>query len=404
MDKNISVDKSINLLIKQAMPLPTEQVSLAECIGRISGSKICTSCDVPPFDKSVFDGFAFDASLTQDATKDNPAEFSVIDEIYAGKNPTVSLSGNEAVKILTGAMIPKGASAVQKYEVCDYQKGILKVFSPLKRNENIAKRAEDIKKGDILMQPGHIIDPAMCGVLASVGETKVEVYKKPRVGIISTGSELVEADGRVAGAQIRNSSAYAISGYLRAWGADATYLGIIKDDVSQISNALCDAANKYDIIITTGGVSVGDYDYMPQATQNAGACVLFWKVLMKPGGAMLGAKLNNTIILSLSGNPSAALTSLFIIGKPLLNYISGKSSYMPDTTLACLQEDFNKKSPVDRYVPGKLILKDGKCLFRGIKHQKNSRLRPLSECDVIAHIPANSSPISAGELVKVYFI
>lgn len=222
----------------------------------------------------------------------------------------------EAVKILTGAPIPQGADAVVKYEDTSFTDKEVCFFSPIASGSNIVKAGEDVKTGEVVMEEGGHLSPASVGLLAGLGYGEVEVFKKPRVRIISTGDELLPVSEELKPGKIRNSSAYMLQGFLRQWGITADIYGIVRDDEDAIKDALTACLADADCVITTGGASVGDYDLALSSMEGIGAEVLFWQVRMKPGMATLAAVKDGRLLLGLSGNPSAAAAALFLLGLP----------------------------------------------------------------------------------------
>jgi molybdopterin molybdotransferase len=204
--------------------------------------------------------------------------------------------------------------------------------------------------------------------------------------------------------KIRNSSAYTIQSYLEEWGADAHIFGIIPDDVEMIAHAVETASPEADLVITTGGVSVGDYDCIERAMQETGADILYQKMKMKPGSAFLAAQLHETPILCLSGNPSAALVTLMMVGKPLVRKMTGEKIYENPVCSVTLCEDFPKESKNRRFVPGTLVVQDGTFGFKASSSQGNGKISPLLGCDVIGEIPAGSPPLKAGSVIQAYRI
>ncbi|NLL39348.1 MAG: molybdopterin molybdotransferase MoeA [Clostridiales bacterium] len=404
MQNNISADRARDMLLELPVLLKTEKVKLEASHGRILASDVYAEIPVPPFDRSPYDGYAFRGEDTVSATKEKPAILEITEEIPAGEMPEVEITPGKAAKILTGAPMPKGANATVKYEITEYTDKWVKIFEPVSPDTDIVYAGEDIKKGELIASGGTVIDPPLAGLLACQGVCDIQVYKKPTAIIINTGSELVEAGNPLPPAKIYNSNVYTLMGYLRNMGMLAHNGGTVDDDPELIASAITQALEKSDVVITTGGSSVGDYDWSLKAFGLTGARVLFWKVAVKPGGAMLAAVKDNKLILGLSGNPGAAVLGLFRVAMPYLRKLCGRTDILPETVELFLEKSFNKASKPARLIRGRLVIKDGKAFFSENEQQGNGSVSSLSGCDLIAELPAGSPPQPAGAVVKAYVV
>lgn len=404
MQRNISADGARDLLLELPVFLKTEKVRLEASYGRILSSDIYAENSVPPFDRSPYDGYAFRGEDTVSATKDEPVMLEITEEIPAGKMPELKITPGKAAKILTGAPIPEGANATVKYEITEYTDKWVKIFEPVSPDTDIVYAGEDIKKGELIACGGTVIDPPLAGLLACQGICENQVYKKPIATIINTGTELVEAGNPLPPAKIYNSNVYTLMGYLRDIGMQAQNGGTVDDDPELIASAIAGALDKSDVVITTGGSSVGDYDWSLKSFGLTGARVLFWKVAMKPGGAMLAAVKDDKLILGLSGNPGAAILGLFRVAMPYLRKMCGRTDILPETIELFLEKPYKKASKPIRLIRGRLVIKDGKAYFSEKPGQGNGTVSSLSGCDLIAELPAGSPPQPAGAVVKAYVV
>ncbi len=287
--KRIEMKEGIDLLLSHAERMETEKVEINEAYGRILACRVRAKENIPPFDRSPYDGYAIRSADVAGAGHDSPVTLRIIEEVPAGHAPEKVIGPMEAVKILTGAPIPQGADAVEKYEDTSFTEKEVCFFSPIASGSNIVKAGEDVKKGEIVMEEGEYLSPASVGLLAGLGYGEVEVFKKPRVRIISTGNELLQVSEELKPGKIRNSSAYMLQGFLRQWGVDADIYGIVKDDEESIKEALKDCLAEDDCVITTGGASVGDYDLALSSMEGIGAEVLFWQVKDEAGNGNSGS-------------------------------------------------------------------------------------------------------------------
>ena len=399
----VELEQAIQIIREKVAVMGTEIVPLSEARGRILARQIVEEENVPPFDRSPYDGFAFRAKDLEEASKEHPVTLRIIEEVPAGKAPERKISKGEAIKILTGAPIPEGADAVERYEVTEFNEKEVTFFEPVKSGSNICLAGEDIRQGEVLMEVGTKLENARLGLLAALGYFEISCYRKIRCVIISTGSELVPVDHPLIPGKIRNSSAYMIQAVLREWGMECDIYGIVSDNSSHIAGAIDVCAQKYDVILTTGGVSVGDYDFLNTSLEELGAEILLWKVKMKPGMAFVAAMHKEKLVLALSGNPSAAAATLYLIGGAVLSYMSGKRGLPWEKIKVRMYHDFPKSSKGRRFIPGRLCVKDGEAYLDSCVAQGNGILSSWHSCNVIGEIPAGTPPLKAGSIIEGYY-
>ena len=305
----LAVKEAIERVMRYSVLGEKEQVSLRESYGRFLAEDLIADHPVPPFDRSPYDGFAIRSIDSKLASADQPAEFEVIDEIGAGSVSEFRLGEMQAIRIMTGAQIPKGCDAVVMLELTKVYEKEEKVFMSIKRpfnsGDNISFEGEDTPQGSTLVKKGTYITPGTIALLATFGYATVSVIKKPTIGIIATGSELLDVGEQLIPGKIRNSNSFMIEAQTRRSGAEPVYLGKLMDDLDECYEAIKNALTNVDFLITTGGVSVGDYDYLPEIYKRLGANVLFNKVAMRPGSVTTVAEYKGKLLFGLSGNPSA---------------------------------------------------------------------------------------------------
>lgn len=402
MKKNIKADDALNMLLGLDVTPKTEQIALADSLGCVLAEDVKAILPSPPFDRSPYDGYAFRGEDTLTCSKDQPATLRITEEIPAGKAPTIEITKGFAAKILTGAPIPKGANATIKYEKTEFTVSDVRIFEPVKPNTDIVRAGDDIPAGAVISNKGTVITAPLLGLLSGQGITTVTVYKKPVVTVINTGSELVEAGNPLPEAMIYNSNAYTLSGYLSNLGLLPQNAGIVSDDPDAIADRVFKALKSSDMVITTGGASVGDYDWAVTSAEKLGADVLFWKIDMKPGGSIMAAVKDGKLILGLSGNPGAAVLSLLRIACPYIRKLCGRADLSLPVIDAFLKEPLKKASPKQRIVRGRLEIIDGKAYFAENEGQGNGAVSSLVGCDLLGEIEAGSPPLPAGTKIKAY--
>ena len=404
MNFNIALEEAQSLILERCQPVGTEYVHLNHALSRILARDIKAQENIPPFARSPYDGYAFRAEDTVGVSKANPVTLEVIEEVPAGYTPQKKVTVGKAVKILTGAPIPEGADAVTKYEETGINDEFVEIYSSFKPGENIVPAGEDVAEEEIIANQGTLVSPPIIGLMSALGITEVEVYKRPRIAIISTGDELIDISEPLSPGKIRNSNAYTLAAYCRGLGADPVILGIVSDRAAEIAQLIEQGLKEADLVITTGGVSVGDYDVVGDSVEAVGAQILFWKIEIKPGSPCLAAVKNGKLILGLSGSPAAAMVIYQLVGILIIKKLAGWSQICHKRTEVILRKDYRKASPRRRFLRGRLIIEDGIAYFETIGGQGNGVLRSLIGCDVLAEIPDSSGPLKAGDKLTAYLL
>ena len=404
MIENASWIEARDLLLGLAKPVNTEIVPLDESAGRVLAFDLKAGEDVPPFDRSAYDGYAFRAADTETASREHPAILRITETVAAGQVPKLPVLPGEAAHVMTGAKIPEGADCVINFERTDFTDDAVSLFGPMKSGDNIVKKGEDVKAGTLLAPCGTVIDAGLAGTLAAQGIPKVSVYRKPMIGLISTGSEVVEADEEQPLGKIRNANRSTFTALLTKEGCDARYLGLAGDDAESIRALIERGIKECDAVIMTGGVSVGDWDVTPAAMEQAGAEILLRGVKMKPGMACAYGIAEGKLALGLSGNPASSFTNFCACALPSIRKLCGRNEPLPQAFQAELQKDFRKKSPADRFLRGRLGLEDGEVRFLASSDQGNVVLSSTIGCDAFLLIPAGSGPVAAGTRLNGFML
>lgn len=306
-------------------PVGVEEIPLTEAYGRVIAEDATSSMDVPPFDRSVVDGYAVRSSVVYHAEESNPVILKFGGSVKIGELPKVSVYESYAVEIVTGAFMPEGADSVVMVEYTERRGDEVLVYRSVTVGENVMKRGSDIKNGEILVGKGTVLTPFEIGALSAIGRKTVKVYRKPKVAIISTGPELIPAGEKLSPGKIYDINSYTLGAAARKFGGEVKILGIIEDNPRAIRNALLKALSEADITVTSGGVSVGPYDLVPKILDELGKPgVLISGVAIKPGKPTTLALINGKPVFALPGQPTSALMTFHLFVRLVILRMAGK--------------------------------------------------------------------------------
>lgn len=398
MKSFISLEEAINILNDNVEHLDVEEVNLIDGINRVLATNIYSTIDNPPFDKSAMDGYAVIAEDSKLKEK-----IKVIDKVFAGEVCSSEVISKTAVRIMTGAPIPVGATAVIKQEdITLIEDNFIILNKSIKNNENICFKGEDISKGTLLVSKGKKLDFADIGIIASAGIDKIKVYKLPKIALISTGDEVIDIDNALTPGKIFNSNKYSIISRIKELGYDIKYTTHVKDCESNIEEYINRFSNDMDLIITTGGVSVGEKDLLNESIDNINGKKLFWKVKIKPGSAVLCSKINNALVVSLSGNPTAALTAFELFVKTSLEKMRGYDKVEVKREKAILGDNFSKKSPQRRFIRARAVIEEGKQMVYITQIKSgNGILSSNLNSNCMIEVQGGSEGLNIGERVDI---
>lgn len=382
-----------------------EWISINECDNRFLGEPLISDHDVPHFDRSPYDGFAIRSEDTLNATSENPVCFEVIDEIGAGQVSPLKVSQFQAIRIMTGAALPQGADCVIMLELVKEEqqenKKTIMIKRKVKTGENVSFKGEDVKKGDRLIPKGTIITPGVKALLATFGYSRVPVIKKPIIGVIATGSELLDVDEPLEHGKIRNSNGYMIESQIVREGAEVRKYENRADEIKSLCTAIETALSECDYIITTGGVSVGDYDYLPEIYKRLGANVLFNKIAMRPGSVTTVANLNDKLLFGLSGNPSACYVGFELYVRPIIRFwLHSEKPYLTKAK-ATLRTDFPKPNPFNRFVRSRVTFDMDKLVVEPVGLDKSNVVSSIAWANCLMVIPGGTRGYKVGDAVDV---
>lgn len=402
--KPIQVGEAIKRVIDHVTLLGTEKVPLEQAYGRILAEPIIARHDVPPFDRSPYDGFAVRAEDTVGASGDHRISFKVIGEIGAGHVGDRGIEKGEAYRIMTGAPIPTNADAVVMLEQTVEQDDGFTLRKQFTAGENISDKGEDAKEGQCLIEKGAIIHPGTIALLATFGYAFVEVAKRPVVGVLSTGTELLAVDEPLVHGKIRNSNGPMIAAQLDRMGIAYESYGMREDNLDVCTELVEKALSETDVLITTGGVSVGDYDYLPAIYERLGAKVLFNKVAMRPGSVTTVAVLGDKFLFGLSGNPSACFTGFELFTRPAILKMMGAEKVFVPRMKAILGEDFKKANPFTRFVRAVWEMTDEGPVVVPAGFNKSSAVSSIARGNCIIVLPSGTRGYTTGMEVDVLLL
>lgn len=344
----VSIDAGRTIVLDAVEALDVECVQLVDAVGRVAAQDLKSDIDITPFAHAAMDGFALKADQIAAASKEEPIVLKVIAEVPAGSTYEGDIAADECVRIMTGAPLPACADSVVKYELVDYcggdgREGSRVAFiEPTKERSNVREAGEEIACGEVAICAGEVIRAAGVGFLASCGITEVPVYRRPKVVIISIGSELVEPDVKPGSGQIRDGNAYALAACVKEAGGVPTIYPIVKDDFVAIRDAVVLGLQDHDLVVTSGGASNGDYDFIKDVIEQLGDLKMTL-VNMRPGKAQAFGLVEGVSVLGLSGNPAAAYCGFELFARPVLRKMQGFSTFERPKVKAILASDRKKK-------------------------------------------------------------
>jgi len=366
-----------------------EKISIKDSLNRVLAQDIISKIDMPPYNKSAMDGYAIFSG-------DDSERFKVIEIIPAGRVPKKEIKKGECSKIMTGAIVPKGADKIVIKEKTKEKDGFMRVIED-DDLKNICYSGEDIKSGDNLLKCGTKIRASEVGIIASLGIDSINVYKNPDIGILTTGSEIIEPGKELLKGQIYNSNAYSISAQFAQIGINTKFGGVIPDNIEKTRKKISDFFSKVDVLIISGGVSMGDYDYVPGVLEDLGVKLHFTRVAIKPGKPTLFGTMGKKIFFGLPGNPVSTFVISEVIIKPFVYKMMGHK-YSPFFIKGIMSEDFRReKTKRASYIP--VNYRDG--FVDIIEYHGSAHLNSLSKANALLRIPKGVKEILKGTNVNV---
>lgn len=392
----ISVEEAKGLIISNAFQLLSSERKISQSLHCVLSQDIESPIAYPPFDQSAMDGFALKYS---DFEKSISPE--IIGESAAGIPFARTLKSGQAVRIFTGAKIPAGTDAVVVQERATVEKGKLIVQDNLLiSGSNIRSKGSQINKGDVVLKKGQVINPGTIGLMAGLGITEVKVFQSPRVSLIVTGSELIKPGGPLTDGQVYESNSYCISAALESINIRSVEVISVGDDEKEIQEKIKYALQNSDLVLATGGISVGKYDFVGKAFQETGVKNIFYKIAQKPGKPLFFGKLNSCLVFGLPGNPASSLSCFYEYVVPTIRKMQGHSSLFLKNKQFPILNDTPKKEGLSLFLKGKIVGDKVEVLFG----QESNNISSFSASDCLIYLPAQKGNIPAGELVEVHIL
>ena len=406
MSEMISLEEARALVLSHVRPLPVETVPVLEAVGRVAAADLASDIDIAPFAHSAMDGFAVRASELAEASPESPVELDVIAEVAAGDVFEGVIGAGQCVRIMTGAPLPADADAVVKYEVVNAVSGDGKPGSrvafraPADARANVREAGEEARAGEVVVGRGEVVGTAGVGFLASCGITEMPTYRRPRVAVIAIGSELVAPTEVPAPGKIRNSNSYASAACAQATGAVPVVLPIVDDTHEALAAAVRDAAASYDFVVTSGGASNGDFDFIKPVVEELGQ-LLMTTVNMRPGKAQTFGLVDGTPVFGLPGNPAAAYVGFEMIVRPALRKMQGFSRFERPVVKARLSTDAKKRDPRRIFLRSTLSKDEaGDYVVTPAKNQSSGLFGPIQRSNCMAILPEGLESRTAGSVVE----
>lgn len=406
MSNPISAEKALEIILQSIRPLRTEIVPFRDSFRRVIAEDVVAEEDIPPFDNSAMDGYALQAEDSQGAGTETPVTLTVAGEVSAGILRAERIAPLTAVRIMTGAPIPPGANAVIEQEQVSLSNGKIVLSGPVELGRNIRERGIDIRRGSVVVRKGTRLGAAHMGILASLGRQRVSVYKAPDVALLVTGNELSE-DPSAHPASIRNSNSFSLGALVQDSYSAVNDLGVARDDVSDLANRLAQGLRS-DVLITSGGVSVGKYDLVLEAWKRVGIRQVFWKVNIKPGMPLAFGEFrtaeHSTLVFGLPGNPVSSYVTFLQFVRPALRAMQGEATPRAPRFSAVLEHDVLKNDGKRHFVRGIARNENGRLVVRTTGSQSSAVLTSLAAANCLIILPEEKRNLRAGDVVDIEFL
>ena len=402
----ISIEEARALIVESVKPGRVETVSPVDALGRVIAADLFSDIDVTPFDDSAMDGFCMRSADLEAASEDAPVTLTCVAHIGAGSHYDEEIQPGQCARIMTGAPVPAGADTVVKIEIVSYAGDgsvgdAITFTAPSKPWNNIRKAGEEAKAGDKIIEAGDVISPAGAGLLASTGNLQVPVYARPKVGLFTIGSELVDASEVPGPGMIRDSNVFSIAAYIKAAGGEPVIYGRVSDAKDDIEAAFKRAVAECDMVVSTGGACAGDFDYTPIILNEMGR-IVFFRVSMKPGKSQPFGIIDDKPVFVLSGNPGASAMGFEIFVRPALRLLQGYTTIDHPEVMARLTSDVKKKDPrvfMNRGYLGK-DPETGEYVVSMYANQSSGLYGSLQKADVLVVFGEGAGVIEAGTKVR----
>ena len=402
----IEMEDAIRIVLEHTAPIEPATVDLMDALGRTLAEDVRSDINMPPFDKAAMDGYAVLGQDVADASEGRPAVLTVVEEIPAGKVPEKPVQAGQAAQIMTGAPIPEGADTVVIVEntVSEFGGRQVKILAPTETGRNIARLGEDVQNGQVVLPAGTLIRPLEIGILAAVGAVRVPVYRQPMVGVVATGSEVVEPQHTPEAGQIRNSNGYSMSAQALRIGAATRYLGIVEDNEPELTRVITEGLETCDVLMLSGGVSAGVYDLVQGVMRACGVEVLFDRIRMKPGKPLTFGVRGKKQVFGLPGNPVSSVVGLELLVRPALRKMQRMEDMHRPWIRATLQETFRQTPGRKQFVPARSEQRDGGWQTRWVGHHGSADLFSMARANSLFVVDAEAQSVAGGMDVDVILL
>jgi len=390
-----SADQALEIVLANVAVLGVERVPILEALSRVLAEEIRSPRDIPGFDNSAMDGYAVRAADVASASESNPVRLRVIETVAAGAMPKLTLEPGQATRTMTGAPIAPGADAIIQVERTRTAEPFVEILASAERGAFVRPHGEDLKRGELVMSAGKVLAPSDLGMLASLNRSMVDVFRRPRVAIVATGDELVDIDQIPTGAQVVNSSAYALAGGIRDAGGEPVILRVARDTPEEVRERLSEAL-AFDVVLSTGGVSVGQFDHVKVVLDELGMRQLFHGVAQRPGRPLKFGTIGGRPIFGLPGNPVSTMVCFYLYARPALLKMTGRRDQgLPRVSVRCAT-DIRVAANLTEFVRVKLERRDGELWATPTGNQSSGVLSSLSRADALLIGPAKENVLKAG--------
>ncbi|MCL1893377.1 MAG: molybdopterin molybdotransferase MoeA [Holophagaceae bacterium] len=398
--------EALEIILSQVEPRRRAVVGLDSALSMVAAETIVSPEKLPPFDNSAMDGFAVRAVDCENASLDSPVSLRILEDLPAGCAPNHSLTPRTATRIMTGAPMPIGSSAVVPVEDTRSGKETVDILKAIKPKKNVRFAGEDIDIGMSILRVGQVIKPSHIGLLAALGISEIPIFPQVRVAIITTGSELVDHTEKPGVGQIRDANLHSLSAQVRSWGAIPMPFPRICDTRESVELAVNDALETCDLLLTTGGVSVGDYDFVKGTLDSVGAKLHFWKVDQKPGGPFGFWTLGEKPFFGIPGNPVSAMVMAELYLRPAIYKMMGRQNFQPQPIRANLESGFCKSSNDSKRHFLRVVAEErqGRWVARLSGPQGSAQLSSICVANALAMVPEDAIEIPAGGEVEIILI
>jgi len=399
----IRPEKAIGRILDIISPLPLEKMGILQALGRVLGEDVFAGRDIPPKNNSSMDGYALRNGDTKGASRKKPVVLRVLEDIPAGSIPRCTLTAGTAARIMTGAPLPEGADAVLRMEDTEKDGDSVRIFAEVERDHDVRFAGEDVRSGELILSCGSVIRPPEVGMLASLGRAFVSVHQRPIVAILATGDELVDIDEPVSPWKIVSSNSYSLAAEVLQCGGIPMQIGIARDNRDDLV-AKFKAALRADLIVSSGGVSVGDYDLVKDVMKDVGNRMDFWRVAMRPGRPLAFGTIESVPVFGLPGNPVSSMVSFEQFVRPAILKMSGKTKIHRRLVKAILQEDVHKKEGLKYFIRGIVSWKEGGAVVRTTGEQGSGILKSMVMANALIVLPEDIALARTGDEVRVQLL